>query len=442
MRSFIIFLLLVHSARVTHALIINEVFSNPIGDDGGREWVELYNPTDTEVTISGTTLSVKGGAPISVSHISGPTSVAPYGYAIIASTVSGQTKFMLDYPSYNGPLFKSSLSLVNTGVTSLSVSMGGLVMDTLSSYTAAKEGSSYAFVDSAFVQGSPTPGLENIQAASQVEASTVTSTAQSSGGQITIPQMSAPSSDIILYLPFEKTVVAGAPTLFSTQATTRSGKILGSVLYSWSFGDGGQGVGSTTVYRYLYPGRYILQVEGESATVLGTGRMVVKVVAPDIALSPIAYGKYGNYIDIINPNVYDLDISGWKVSIDGALYQFPKNTLVGSGATRITGAVMGFASTTVSTSTIIKLLFPTMEEVTRVNQGEVLQTLQHNIIDTTKDLTKVTPLKVSYKKETQRSVVQNVLPEKIKASSSVVLVSQTEKKDSRLADFIKSLFNK
>jgi hypothetical protein len=420
-----------------HALLINEVMSNPVGDDGGREWIELYNNTESPVDVSSLTISIKGGSFIPVTPVAGGVSISPYGYAVIGSTVSGATKFMLDYPGYTGPLFKSVVSLVNTGVTSIEIKLQGVTSDTLSSYTAAKEGNTYSLINGTFMAGTPTPGEQNKEVVAQEEDATTSPT----GSQATIPQMSPPSADIIIYLPSERVVVAGAPTLFSTFALTHSGKPIDAMTYAWSFGDGGERTGSTTTYRYFYPGRYVAQVEGTNGLVAGSGRMIVKVVSPDINISPITYGKYGSYIDITNPNNYDLDISGWKLSIDGGLFSFPKNTLLGVGVTHFPGLSMGFASTTIATSTLIKLMFPNMDEVVRVTQGK--ETPQTEVVS----LQKNTPLviktvlqKIPTKQVHQASILAATPRSASSSSSTARIILAQNKKDTRIASFFRSLF--
>ena len=49
-----------------NALVISEIFSNPVGEDNGREWVEVYNDADVAVELSAVSLSVKGATPIVV----------------------------------------------------------------------------------------------------------------------------------------------------------------------------------------------------------------------------------------------------------------------------------------------------------------------------------------------------------------------------------------
>ncbi len=444
MRPLLTFLFFVSGALSAQALVINEVMSNPIGDDGGREWIEIYNNTDGVVDLSSLTISIKGGSLIPVTPVSGGLTISPRGYAVIGSVVSGSTKFALDYPAYTGPLFKSSISLVNTGVTSIELRLQGAVADSLPSYTAAKEGSTYSFIDGSFVTGMPTPGEEN-KAASSVLPPDATST-DPVGTQITIAQMSPPTADIVFYLPNEKLVVAGAPSVFSVYSLTRGSKPIDNMIYNWSFGDGGARSGSTTIYRYFYPGRYIAQVEGTNGLVAGVGRVIVKVVSPDIEMSTIRMGKYGSYVTITNPNRYDLDLSLWKLSIDGSLFTFPKNTLLLEGETRFSGMAMGFASTTISSSTLVRLLFQNMDEVIRVYQ-EGTPTKQDELL-ARKEVTLSVP---------SSTIVQTVVKSRpsfisknsvttlytTKATTSIATssskIATNSKKDTRVASFLRSL---
>jgi hypothetical protein len=356
------------------ALTISEVMSNPTGDDNGREWIEIYNEGSADIDISSMTVSIKGAVAVVTTPLQGGTTLPPNGYAIIGSVVSGQTKFLQDYPTYSGVLFKSSVSLVNTGATSIDIKLGGVTVASLPSYTAAKEGSTLSYVGGSYVAGTPTPGVDNQATDSNSSGSSnTTSTASTTTEtQVTVAQLTPPSSDIVVYLPSEKIAVAGAPTEFSVFSQTRLGKAIPDLNYTWSFGDGGQGTGSTTMHRYDYSGRYITQVEALNANTTGSGRVVVRVVAPDLTISQVGTGKYGAYVDIKNTNSYDLDLSQWKLVLDNAPFSFPQNTwLLAGQTTRFSGSAMGFASTTLSSSSTVKILFPSLEEVTRYEQPTI-----------------------------------------------------------------------
>lgn len=453
MKFVLTFALLLSSMVYAHALVINEVMSNPTGDDGGREWIEIYNNSETDVDLSALTISIKGGTFVSVTPISGGIFLGSHGYAVISSTVSGVAKFIQDYPLFSKPLFKSSISLVNTGVTSIELKLGGVTADTLASYTAAKEGSTYSLLDGSFIVTEPSPGEENKTVSNGDDATT-----SPAGTQTTIPQMASPSSDIVLYLPLEKTVVAGAPSVFTVSGMTHAGKSIDNLRYQWSFGDGGTRVGSSTLYRYFYPGRYIAQVEATNGWIQGMGRMIVRVVSPELIMSTIGFGKYGSYIDITNPNKYDIDISDWKLSIDGALFSFPKNTLLPVGETRFSGISMGFASTTVSSSTLLKLLFPSMDEVLRISQSKLVQDEEKSVTSNSGQAVPskqtATPLKPAGLIQSQnKKVIQGkkIAPQQLSSLSSNVqsgmqratttkIATTVHKKDTRVASFIRSVF--
>lgn len=424
-----------------HALVISEVMSNPVGDDSGREWIEVYNNSDVDVDLSQVSISIKGGNFAAVNPVSGGNTLTAHGYAIIGSTVSGTTRFMSDYPTFSKPLAKSAISLVNTGVTSVELKLGGVTADTIASYTAAKEGTTYSLLNGSFSVGLPTPGEENqIVPVEQPEATTTPTSSQTG-----IAKMSSPSADIVFYLPSEKTVVAGAPSVFSVSSLTHAGKAIDGMNYVWSFGDGGERTGSSTIYRYFYPGRYIAQVEGANGFIAGMGRMNVRVVSPDLQMSSIKIGKYGSYIDIGNQNIYDIDISGWKLVIDNVPYSFPKNTIIQSGGeTHVSGQAMGFASTTVSSTTIIKLLFPSMDEVMRVYQvsnkdGELIQkptsTIRLMPAIVSSDIGTITKNKTPYKVTALKAV------EKVATTSSSNIAS-VKSKDTRIASWFKGLLVK
>lgn len=450
MKKILLIFIYIASVTQTQALQISEVMSNPTGDDSGREWIEVYNNTQESVDLTGLTISIKGGNAVTASSVSGGTVLPANGYAIIGSTVTGATKFLQDYPLYNGLLLKSSISLVNTGVTSIDIRMNGSIGDSLQSYTAAKEGSTFSLLNGSFVAGTPTPGSSN-QASSQenVDSSPVTQTTSSTTEtQATVAQMSPPNADITLYLPHDKIVVAGAETVFTVGGMTRAGNPIDKLLYTWAFGDGGQATGSSTKYRYVYPGVYIVQTEGTNGYVSGTGRMRVRVVAPDIEIRGVQSGKYGTYLDILNPNNYELDFSQWQLSIDGNRYYFPKNTLLaGNVTTHISGVAMGFASTTISEGMIIKILFPNTEEV-------IKYIVPHIINDNFLINSKISP---PTQGSTSLSHVTNDVPRNNinrsnvsvsttnkktgNASTSGIILHQEKNKDTRLISFFKTLFH-
>lgn len=420
------------------ALVISEVMSNPTGEDSGREWIEIYNETDEPLDVSRLTVSIKGGTPIAVSAVSTSATMEPHAYAIIASILSNsspQTRFLdaeIGYPSYAGVLLKvaKSIALVNTGTSSIDIKLDNVTVATLASYSPAKdEGTTLSLVDGRYVAGKPTPGEANQAADVSVQIVNATTT----DTQVTIPQMTPPTADIVIYMPEDKVAVAGAESEFSVFSMTRAGKPLNDLRYSWAFGDGGQGTGSSTKYAYVYSGRYIAQVEATSATVAGKGRMTVRVIPPDLTIVSFGSGKYGSYVEIRNPNSYDIDLSQWMLTVDGAAFPFPRNTLLpANNTTRFSGVAMGFASTTIATSTAIKILFPNLEEVARYVPPSSETVAEPQLAKA------ATPATTKIAARPQPKVLGVATSAKIQSTNTST--TRTNTKDKRLVEWLKSFF--
>ena len=66
---------------LTHYIVINEMELNPRGKDAGNEWVELFNPTDECISISGWELRTTHGS--EESHHIHNTTIVSGGYHVI-----------------------------------------------------------------------------------------------------------------------------------------------------------------------------------------------------------------------------------------------------------------------------------------------------------------------------------------------------------------------
>ena len=75
--------------EVAGAVVINELLVNPTGTDGGQEWVELYNPGATDITLTGWAFQrgKSSSTPMKTRHTFGATAVIPAGgYYILGDT--------------------------------------------------------------------------------------------------------------------------------------------------------------------------------------------------------------------------------------------------------------------------------------------------------------------------------------------------------------------
>lgn len=469
MRIFTTLLSIISSYTCAYALYISEIMYDPSGADIGREWVEVYNDTSSSIVLSSWKF-LESGTNHGITIYQGGDSIPASGYAVIADNA---VKFLADFPSYQGVLYDSAFSLINTGEPLTMKDGGGSSIDTVTYDTSlggVNDGTTLSKISGAWVRGNTTPGAENtvatlVDSGSGGGSGFVATTTDNQG---TIAQMSPPSSDIVLYLPLEKIAVAGADTELTTHSMTRGGKVIENVKYTWAFGDGGQGSGASTTHRFVYPGRYLVYVQGTNGLIAGDARMFIHVVSPDMSISKIGAGKYGNFVEVTNPNNYDVDLSGWYLVIQGMRYPFPKyTTLLAKGSTRFAGLSMGFASTTLAKDTEVKIIFPNLEEVVRYIETPRIQeaallaqvaTSSPRVLGVSTTTARATPPKVTNTVTQPKPVTPTKKIAQVKspkplavATSSVSQVASTTKatsskpiatatKDTRLVQFLKAWF--
>ncbi|HWO06987.1 MAG TPA: lamin tail domain-containing protein [Candidatus Paceibacterota bacterium] len=128
------------------------------GSDSGREWIEVFNAGAAPIDITAWRLR-EGGVNHKITAFAGGNSLAAGTYAVIADNA---TKFMADWPQFQGQLFDSAFSLSNSGEL-LVLRAGDRDIDA-ATYTRALGGDGTGdslqrnAAGAAFEAGVPTPG--------------------------------------------------------------------------------------------------------------------------------------------------------------------------------------------------------------------------------------------------------------------------------------------
>jgi len=140
-------------------LILSEILPNPIGTDADGEFIEIYNPTDSEANLEGWILN---DASTNGRHILENTEIASGTYIIIPRTVF-------------------SFALNNSGEESVTLTKPGGTVAATVTFDAVPEGSSHSFLNNAWQNTTtPTPNAKNIITAEIIESvAQESSTAQS-----------------------------------------------------------------------------------------------------------------------------------------------------------------------------------------------------------------------------------------------------------------------
>jgi len=146
--------------NVYASLEINEImYDLETGDDGGREWIEIFNNGDKPVDAS-TFKFFEGDTNHKLKLVDGNGKIEGGGYVIIAADA---IKFKTAWPSFTGNIFDSTFSLSNDGET-LALKNEELSVDqyTYSSKTGgAGNGESLQKIRGTWISSKPTPGEEN-----------------------------------------------------------------------------------------------------------------------------------------------------------------------------------------------------------------------------------------------------------------------------------------
>ena len=103
--------LLLISAPIGSSINITEVMYDLPGTDKGLEWIEVHNPENTSVNMTGWKL-YEQESKHKLKLVQGDMTLQPNGYAVI---VDKPTTWLEAHPEYKGTVIDSAFSLKNTG---------------------------------------------------------------------------------------------------------------------------------------------------------------------------------------------------------------------------------------------------------------------------------------------------------------------------------------
>jgi|SRR3989344_540997 len=139
---------------------INEImYDLKTGGDEGREWVEIFNNSDTPVDLSAFKF-FEGDTNHRLKLSQGDIKVGAKSYAVI---VSDGVKFKTDWPNFPGTILDSTFSLNNSGEL-VALKDADTISDQFSyqsSLGGAGNGKSLQKINGVWIEAIPTPGVEN-----------------------------------------------------------------------------------------------------------------------------------------------------------------------------------------------------------------------------------------------------------------------------------------
>jgi hypothetical protein len=245
-----------------YAQVINEIFYSPTS----KQWVEVYNSTDSDVDLSQYKI-LDGGASvnghsISAAQTGGSTVLPSHGYGVVAKDVGSVSSTYI---------FKSSLGIKTIGDI-ISLKKGSSVVDTAQfSNNAMASGESLQKFGVGWSASIPTPGSINVLQIDDGNGNTEsTSTATTTDSESTEQTSNIPVSWSSHYsfvaaqndTTLKLSVSAGRERLASTKEPIHFKATLNTTdpnaLYEWNFGDGSVDRGKEIDHTYILPGDYMV----------------------------------------------------------------------------------------------------------------------------------------------------------------------------------------
>lgn len=326
---------------------MTEVMYDPSGTDTGREWIEVCNTGDTDITLS-TWRLFEGDTNHKITTTTSSENGILGGHvcAIIADKPDA---FASDFPEYTGRVFDSTFSLNNTGET-LILRDGDLIDRDTTVYDVSASGAGDGNTLSRTVSGTwvataPNPGVwdpssfpapieaekddtSNTDNTEETESETTnTSSGSSSSSNIWIPKPS-----IYAYAGKDTTVLAGASVAFTGQGAGTTKTPLKIAEYVWNFGDGTIMRGQSVFHTYRYPGTYIAYLTVVSGDAQGGDSVIITVKEPKLTLSAVGMEHDDRYVEITNGASEEIELSYWYLRAGERQFQIPEHTYIRGGA--------------------------------------------------------------------------------------------------------------
>lgn len=360
MKHISIFLVLffIIGIRIASAnIIINEVAWMGTTVSANAEWIELYNPDASAVTLDGWSVKAADGSPsISLAGV-----IPAQGYFLLERTSDETVPQISASQIYAGSLGNTGEDLqlrdnLNEVIDEVSQTSGWLAGDNTTKQT-------MQLVGTTWVTASPTPGVQNKESITTSSASTgtsststVTSTAiTSSVIESETKKTADDTSEVIQVKPDPKysakmvlpdSATAGVPIPLSVVVKQGTRRDMVTGRFEWYLGDGSAHryyKNTSFDHIFYYPGNYTVVMEYYSDAFRDEPDSIHKktiTIVPDTVT--VAVTQDGGVV-ITNEVSKDIDLYQWSLKLEGNTYTFPKYTVVPKkGVLTLALQVIGF----------------------------------------------------------------------------------------------------
>ncbi len=429
-----VFLFLLPS--LVHAQILfNEVTLVPTEE----RFIELYNSGDADVDLTGWYIQRKTatgstfGSLVSSTKFEN-TTISAYGYFLIARSAFSDADIVLD-----------TLSLTESNTLHLKNPEREIV-DQVAWTTIPEEKSYQKLSTGEWAVGEKTPRAQNSGGASAPSPAVVEEGA-TTPVVIGAPVFSQNQNIAIDIGPQERVVLVGVPTTFEGRIEGGNKKPISDTQMKWSFGDGAvsEGWGITSIsHVYHYEGEYnaLLNLPAFFVT---SPRVRVRVVAPEISLR--VQGHQGRSAIVIENRMNsDLDITGWRLSVEGKTFTFPmtiigarKSVAFSSEITLLTANEESHPGLFYANGVRVPLVLPSLSNALHASSSTILLTSTPRVNDSISLPKKIISRATSV--ATEQEVVPSVAPQQARVTDALAQTDYTlEKHNEKMWVWYASIF--
>jgi hypothetical protein len=330
------------------------------------EWIELHNSSDTNIDLSGWSLTwadtklVIGDDESDIKETLSST-IPPDSYYLLERT--DDTSAAPEAGAlYTGALANSGAVLTLRDQTGTIVDRvaGGESWEAIGGDNAS--GQTPQRYGNTWVTAAPTPAAKAPADAARTETvdegsadSAASEDANESSHSITVVQRPADADEptmqqqkrqyepgITLSVPEYGSV--HTPLEMTVAAHTRRHTVTRVTDFRWSLGDGSIARGSSVTHTYQHPGTYTVQVRASVDGQQYRERTTFAVIEPALMLEP----KEERAIAVYNRGSRAIDLSGWSLSAGSERFDIPTDTIIAANATiAFSEDVTGLAPATV-----------------------------------------------------------------------------------------------
>jgi PKD repeat protein len=339
------------------------------------EWIELHNSSDTNIDLSGWSLTwadtklVIGDDESDIKETLGST-IAPDSYYLLERT--DDTSAAPEAGAvYTGALANSGavLTLRDRAGAIVDRVAGGESWEAIGGDNAS--GQTPQRYDNRWVTAAPTPAAATPAHAARTEAADESSDdgaaptdADETPHSITVVQRPKDADEPTMQRQeqqYEPGVTFSVPEYGSVHtplemtaaAHTQRHNVTRVTEFRWSLGDGGIARGSSVTHTYQYPGTYTVQVRASVDGQQYRERTTLAVIEPALTLEP----KEERAIAVHNRGSRAIDLSGWSLSAGSERFNIPADTIIAANAT----IVLSEDVTDLAPATVLALRYPDNE---------------------------------------------------------------------------------